>query len=477
MHFFWLFFSFLLLAVLGTQNPSLGQQNPFVANVLEFKPAPGQFINTPFGYPNSAQSLIGGVSGTLSLGGFGGYVVVGFDHTIENHPENPFGVDFTVFGNASPNSSEPAAVYVMKDLNQNQLPDDTWYLLAGSDYYFSSSHTDYQVTFTNPNSLSATDVPWADNFGNTGVIAANSFHTQPYYPSPDSFPEIPNQRYTLKGIMVEPRIDKSDPAFVAVQVCPFGFADNTPRNMNYQGWEPNNPYTSAIEGTGGDGLDISWAVDYEGNSVVLDGIDFIKIQTAVNASAGWLGELSSEILGVADVSPNDSIKGTNQQLVMEPLFKNLKPDETINLKAFYFESGKPVENQQFLFTLDNPELATVSTEGVLQTLKSGKVKLYVQLANDASEMDSMEITIENPIQVHEAFKLEANFYPNPTSDFIQVTENQPLEGIKITNLLGQSWILKQENNNRFNLSELPSGLYTIYYRTNKIIKVSKLIKN
>ena len=83
MQFYCLFFGFLAFAILGLKNPVMGQQSKFISHVLEYKPAPGQFINTSVGCPTSAQSLIGGVSGLVSLGGFGGYLVVGFDHTID----------------------------------------------------------------------------------------------------------------------------------------------------------------------------------------------------------------------------------------------------------------------------------------------------------------------------------------------------------------------------------------------------------
>ena len=42
---------------------------------------------------------------------------------------------------------------------------------------------------------------------------------------------------------------------------------------------------------------ISNAVDKEGNSVSLEKIDFIKVQTAVMGSAGILGENSTEVCG------------------------------------------------------------------------------------------------------------------------------------------------------------------------------------
>ena len=155
-------FSALFIATLFTVKAQ------YISEVLEYKPAPGQFINSsPWGVPESANSIIGGITGSMSLGAFGGYVVFTFDNPVENHPDNPFGVDFTIFGNPLEEWSEQGIVEVMKDENDNGLPDDMWYELAGSDYFFSSSIKQYEVTYTNPNMDAAADVPWTDNQGNT----------------------------------------------------------------------------------------------------------------------------------------------------------------------------------------------------------------------------------------------------------------------------------------------------------------------
>ena len=47
---------------------------------------------------------------------------------------------------------------------------------------------------------------------------------------------------------------------------------------------------------------ISDAIDAEGKAVDLKFIDFIKVQTALNAKSGWVGELSTEVLGFEDRS-------------------------------------------------------------------------------------------------------------------------------------------------------------------------------
>ena len=131
-----------------------GAQSPYISTVFEYRPAPGQFVNELPAYEEGdteedlrrkAEEYIAGQENgsLLSLGAWGGYVVVGFDHTIANADE---GYDFKVCGNAfyaaaNPNpdapkggSCEPGIVMVSRDTNGNGLPDDPWYELAGSEY-------------------------------------------------------------------------------------------------------------------------------------------------------------------------------------------------------------------------------------------------------------------------------------------------------------------------------------------------------
>ena len=45
---------------------------------------------------------------------------------------------------------------------------------------------------------------------------------------------------------------------------------------------------------------ISDAIDSNGKAVDLEYIDFVKVQTALNAKSGWLGELSTEVFAIYD---------------------------------------------------------------------------------------------------------------------------------------------------------------------------------
>lgn len=246
--------------------------NKYVTTLFEYLPAPGQFINTGLGDMEGAKSILG-KEGIVSLGSWGGYIVLGFDHTVINKKDAP---DIMVVGNPLPNFAEPGIIWVMEDENGNGLPDDTWYEVAGSEFDKPGYVRDYEVTFTRPDPVTA-DVPWRDNKGNKGVVETNIYHTQPYFPE-----WIKTSEYTLKGSLLSSRnIDMSNPRYITSAPFDWGYADNT---------------------MGGDAIEISNAIDKNGKKVVLKGVDFIKIQTGVQANMGWLGELSTEVLSVYDLN-------------------------------------------------------------------------------------------------------------------------------------------------------------------------------
>ena len=170
--------------------------------VFEYTPAPGQFIN---------ETKTGGFTGNektpetasayaeqrmesgafVSLGGFGGYIVVGFDHSIDNTGSYDFGIT----GNSFKGSSEPGVVWVMQDENGNGKPDDTWYELKGSETGKESTIQNYSVTYYRP-SEPQQPVKWTDSEGNSGEVDyLKAFHQQDYY-----YPLwIKEDSYTLTG--------------------------------------------------------------------------------------------------------------------------------------------------------------------------------------------------------------------------------------------------------------------------------------
>lgn len=275
-------------------RPKNGASQADWNKVIEYTPAPGQFINelktggfdashvTPEAAVSYAESRLM-EDGWVSLGGFGGYVIVGFDHSIDNSRT----YDFGIISNAFDGSSEPGVVWVMQDENGNGYPDDTWYELAGSETGKFETYRDYAVTYYRP-SAPKMPVQWTDNYGNNGEIDyLQQFHNQDYY-----YPLwIGTDSYTLTGTRLEARnYDQSGNGSYWIQPhYDWGYADNfSPSDFNSE--NKANLFR------------ISNAIDFEGNPINLSHIDFVKVQCAVNSKSGWLGELSTEVCGFYDYS-------------------------------------------------------------------------------------------------------------------------------------------------------------------------------
>ncbi|MBE9600967.1 hypothetical protein IM797_16755 [Pedobacter sp. MC2016-24] len=73
----------------------------------------------------AARSLEG-KKGFVSMSGSGGYIVLGFDHTVINETDKN---DLIIFTKKRKGYAMPEKVWVMQDENGNRKPDDTWYEL------------------------------------------------------------------------------------------------------------------------------------------------------------------------------------------------------------------------------------------------------------------------------------------------------------------------------------------------------------
>jgi len=252
----------------------------FISRILDYLPAPGQFVNETLGKPEQAQKLIGTTTNLISLGGFGGYIIFGFDHSVVNNTGN----DLAIYGNPSGapyHFSEPGIVMVSQDSNGNGLADDEWYELAGSEYAKTSTIKNYEITYTNPKAFA--NVTWKDNKGNSGEVKVNNFHKHNFYPEFAANQE----NITFKGTLLPPSTGKVGSIIIS---SPFdwGYTDSYSTGDDYK----TNLYNS---------FDLSWAVDKNGSKVDLKTIDFVKIYTGQNADAGSLGEISTEVKGAVDL--------------------------------------------------------------------------------------------------------------------------------------------------------------------------------
>ena len=247
-----------------------------------------QYTNVSYGaFP---ESSLGG--DLKSLGNFGGYAVYYFEQGLTDNPQNRYGVDFYIDGNAfvdtttgqGTGSMEPGQVWVSEN-------GSTWYALAGSEHY-STAIWDYAVTYTR----NGDGTYWKDNYGNT---VDSSYGRSFKWPLTSAYPLndlIKNDSFTLSGILIPSNkgIVGNDDFGTLSSGARFGYVDTLPNGRN-------NPYLDNRDYKNeSSGFDLAWAVDAAGNPVDVSGKSFhyVKVVTASNIVAGAANEKSTEVLDV-----------------------------------------------------------------------------------------------------------------------------------------------------------------------------------
>ena len=238
--------------------------------VFEYIPAPGQFVNFPVGSTEAdalakGKTILDPSTPYLSLGAYGGYVVIGFDHSVENVPGE---YDLILEGNAFAGSSEPGIVWVMQDENGNGLPDDTWYELKGSASAEEMSRK-YVITYYRPTQERGNSI-WSDNYGNAGSVDVNGYHGQTFF-----FPMFIEEDFMHFGTRLASKVEIRGGLWYNGEYD-WGYVDNY--------------------GTDKSCFKIDNAIQVDGTPANLKYIDFVMIQTSVNQKAGVLGESSTEFL-------------------------------------------------------------------------------------------------------------------------------------------------------------------------------------
>ena len=246
--------------------------------VLEFTPAPGQFVNEYYSATTAEEACAYAQQRLesryyLSLGGFGGYVGVKFATPILNSGD----YDFGIYGNSFRGSSEPGVVWVSQDVNGNGLADDEWFELYGSESDKSSTLQNYAITYSRTDD--ETKIAWRDSEGTTGVIERNSAHRQDYFPA-----WIAEREYTLSGRLLPDNAEWNEKNQEWVlHAFEWGYVDNY-SDIDCAADRANR-------------FRISDAHDAMGEVVVLPQIDFVKVQSATNAIHSAIGEVSTEVCG------------------------------------------------------------------------------------------------------------------------------------------------------------------------------------
>ncbi len=362
--------------------------------VYAYVPAPGQFPNEGVGNGGWGDAYVSGSTGVkhmvgnvvstgVSLGFFGGYAVFDMGENIANTATNPYGVDFVVYGNAFAGNSEPGCIQVARDANNDGVP-DAWYDIAGSLHYSDNTIWNASYTYTNPTAAddvttsyptggtinqsgvpytySHTARPGATATTGTGIVNYNTFHQHSWFPlyanyfigrgnvnALDKTGVLSFASYnrdttngstlTLTGVMLGDAQNTQTAAYT------FGYADVHP-NGSANGVAAN-PYIASQNTTGGDGIDISWAVNANGEPVNLSSIRFVRVYTGAAKMNGIFGEISTEVCGVikatgtGDGASNDTLTVKDGKTTISGITNmgTTTYDGTVGTKTYKITSG------------------------------------------------------------------------------------------------------------------------------------------
>ena len=266
----------------GPDDPGVSATvSPLNFSVTEYLPAPGQYINENVSGFNDIYTMDEACrqaekrlqsQNYVSLGAWGGTIIVKFKHAVLNNRE----FNFAIAGNSFDTSNEPGIVCVMNDENNNGEPDDVWYELKGSYYGKEGYQRNYWVTYFRPEP--GKNTLWKDCDGKEGYVNwLGSYHNQDYY-----YPNwIKPDSYTLHGTRL-PLMAEKDPNTGIWSNPPFewGYVDNQGKDVVKVKVNDKEIEANAFR--------ISDAIDENGNEIKLDKIDFIKVQTAINGDTNIL---------------------------------------------------------------------------------------------------------------------------------------------------------------------------------------------
>lgn len=275
--------------------------SPYITSIFDFNPAPGMFANdlykNGFTKEDIVRTALGRINETnvgyqLDLGGFGGSIVVGFDHMIVNVAGQK---DLRVYGGDLTDKGDPPApgiIYVAYDKNGNGKPDDDeWYEIIGSQHTKENTIKNFKIIYhkkkagepvvvAGPNDMySDREHIFCENNSPESYYLPRSKSKKEYYPLWDTQTEV-----TYQGTKLNVNFVAAIPG------------QSTLWNFTAPQWG----YANAVNPD----IDIDWAVDKNGNKANLPGINFIKIVNCVSEPMGLCHQQSSmatKFAGAADL--------------------------------------------------------------------------------------------------------------------------------------------------------------------------------
>lgn len=275
--------------------------------VIDFLCINSQYTNGT-GAGNGASPWVSLAGNAASIGNFGGYITYYYEEAITDNPNNKYGIDFYVYGNANKDTStstktsffEPAQAWVSED-------GEEWYALAGSAHYDEGVDWNYSVTYKRATNGKT---QWVDSHGNSndGKSASGTYPSASIYSMNDL---AKSDTINLSGIVLPARNGEVAVSGEATDAYPvqWGYADcfvNGTKGADVNPYLDNTKFDLQTNG-----FDLKWAVDVEGNPVDVSNREFhyVKLVTVSNIWHSSFGDKSPEIAGVVKTKAQEEAVG------------------------------------------------------------------------------------------------------------------------------------------------------------------------
>ncbi|WP_185113868.1 T9SS type A sorting domain-containing protein [Chryseobacterium indologenes] len=125
------------------------------------------------------------------------------------------------------------------------------------------------------------------------------------------------------------------------------------------------------------------------------------------------------------------------------------------------------------YYLDNVLIYT----GAIESINIDQVRFVHNNADGSAYIDNIQISNENLLSTKEitGAKKRITIYPNPTTDFIRLTESHLIKAVKLYNMEGKELQIRPDKD-MIDVRSLPAGLYIIKIVTDEMNYTEKFTK-
>jgi Concanavalin A-like lectin/glucanases superfamily/Secretion system C-terminal sorting domain/F5/8 type C domain len=199
---------------------------------------------------------------------------------------------------------------------------------------------------------------------------------------------------------------------------------------------------------------------------------------SLNQASNYLectGQFTEYILGENATVLSLNLLSFHATKINNKVYANWKTADEINVDKFIVE--RSTDGQRF-----NP-IATTLAKNTNGTHNYGIIDEQLPLNNGILYYRLKQVDLDGKTVFSQVVKIILqkgnliSIYPNPATDFININTTEQIKNVFIANVTGQTVAVFAPNTqNKYNISNLPSGIYFVNMQTNNQIIRQKIIK-